>query len=102
MAFKKYFYKDKQAALDRWLKSNTVDTNITMSDNNKINIKSRGQWFNPDKYRMNAKPIGLWYAPGKHWLEYLVNEYPAGIADYIFEINLNKSQILMMSQEKVN
>jgi len=88
-------------ALKEWAEKLGENSKIRlhMSNNQKINIQSKGQYIAPDYSRMNGKPFGFWYALGSSWIDFTITEFNNAIGNYIFEVTINPSKIAFITNE---
>lgn len=51
-------------------------------------------------FKVANKPVGgLWYGFGNSWLNFINDDYQSGIKDYIYEIKINPSKILIIDSK---
>lgn len=62
-----------------------------------LSQKDKMSFENIDTQRSGAKPIGLWYGIGNSWIDWVRNEMPEWEYDNVFELKINESKILMIS-----
>jgi len=60
-------------------------------------------WYSNFQYRENElgdmKPSGLWYSINNEWIDWCKSEMPEWIRNYFYEIDIDESKILILSNE---
>ena len=46
------------------------------------------------------KPVGIWYGINNDWLEWCVNEMPHWIYEYVYKLNVDISNILIITNKQ--
>jgi len=78
------------------LPSISDNTRLILSDNalDKNNLIFNN--YQPE----GSKPFGLWYGMGSSWIKWCLTEMPHWLSKYVYAIELDTSQILMMNSEQ--
>jgi len=53
----------------------------------------------PRTQQVDDKPDGFWYACGTEWIDYVNMEYQSGRGDYLYEVSLEESRMLRITNE---
>lgn len=64
-----------------------------------INVKEKIDFKNVSmgKQEVGMKPAGLWYGIGSEWLDWIVYNMPQWIGNYIHEIEVNHSKMILIN-----
>lgn len=92
----------KVVALEKWAADNASalqNKRIHITDKEMIPF-NKSQEVEPGYFRMNGKPFGLWYAFGKDWIDYIAREHLNGVADIIYEVQVNPVKMLNVKTDE--
>jgi hypothetical protein len=94
--------KGQHEALQQWMEANRSIANkrIHMSYGPIGSTMDVPQIVQSGYKRMNGKPFGLWYAFGQDWVEFVLNENPGGIVDFIYELEINPTKVLVVKDRQ--
>lgn len=69
---------------------------IMLTDSTRVHMSKKPMELQQRSYKqgIGMKPSGFWYGFGQSWIDWCKSEMPEWVGDYIYNVNVNKSNVL--------